>query len=206
MPRPKRTRSVLNPPVMEGFKPFGISMTDLEPVILLYEEYESVRLSDYLGLTQLQSAEQMNVSRPTFTRVYEKARRTIAQAFVEGKAIFIEGGNYHTDDCWYKCENCQKLNISRDEISTCKYCHSTTLLRLNKKTENNETPDLKVNCICVSCIVRIPHIEGKPCNENVCPQCGKKMMREGSYHHQLYQQKKVDNKNEISSTNKGQCR
>ena len=32
-------------------------MTDLEPVILLYEEYESLRLSDYEGLTQEQSAE-----------------------------------------------------------------------------------------------------------------------------------------------------
>jgi predicted DNA-binding protein (UPF0251 family) len=123
---------------MEGFKPFGIPMADLEPVILLYEEYESIRLSDYEGLTQEQSAERMNVSRPTFTRIYEKARRTIAQAFVEGKAIFIEGGNYHTDDCWYKCENCMKLNISKEETHSCHYCHAKTLRRLNKTSEKNE--------------------------------------------------------------------
>jgi predicted DNA-binding protein (UPF0251 family) len=188
---------------MEGFKPFGVHITDLEPVILLYEEYESVRLSDYMGLTQLQSAVQMNVSRPTFTRIYEKARRTIAQAFVEGKAIFIEGGNYHTDDCWYKCENCQKLSISQNETITCNYCHSTKLRRLNKKNETVVTPDFKDYCICVHCNVRTPHVKGKPCNENVCPQCGKKIMREGSYHHQLYQQKKGEIKNEISSTDKG---
>ena len=72
MPRPKRYRTIENPPIMEGFKPFGISMTDLEPVILLFEEYESMRLADYLGLTQEQAAEKMNVSRPTFTRIYEK--------------------------------------------------------------------------------------------------------------------------------------
>ena len=35
----------------------------------------------------------MNVSRPTLTRIYENARRTIAKALVEGKMIFIEGGN-----------------------------------------------------------------------------------------------------------------
>ena len=122
---------------MEGFKPFGISMTDLEPAILLFEEYESMRLADYLGLTQEQAAEKMNVSRPTFTRIYEKTRRTIAQAFVEGKAIFIEGGNYHTDDCWYKCEHCMKLNISKTETSTCNYCHAQTLRRLNKTPEKN---------------------------------------------------------------------
>ena len=137
MPRPKRKRIVGNPPVMEGFKPFGIPMTDLEPVILLYEEYESIRLCDYERLTQEQSAERMNVSRPTFTRIYEKARQAIAQAFVEGKAIFIEGGNYHTEDCWYKCVNCQKLNVSQIEITCCKYCQSEALRRLNK-TESKD--------------------------------------------------------------------
>ena len=137
MPRPKRNRTIVNPPLMEGFRPFGIPMTDLEPVILLYEEYESIRLSDYEGLTQEQSAERMNVSRPTFTRIYEKARRTSAMAFVEGKAIFIEGGTYHTDDCWYRCDNCMKLIICQTEANTCNYCHSKTLRRLNKTIETN---------------------------------------------------------------------
>lgn len=137
MPRPKRNRTIVNPPIMEGFRPFGMPIKDLEPVILLYEEYESLRLSDYEGLTQEQSALQMNVSRPTFTRIYEKARRTIAQAFVEGKAIFIEGGNYHTDDFWYKCEKCLKLSISEEEINSCMYCQSDTLRRLNKNIESN---------------------------------------------------------------------
>ncbi len=132
MPRPKLNRRINHPPAMEGFKPFGIPMMNLEPVILLFEEYESIRLSDYDGLTQEQSAERMNISRPTFTRIYEKARRTIAQAFVEGKAIFIEGGNYHTDDCWYRCETCMKLNICKDETQICNYCHSKKLRRLNK--------------------------------------------------------------------------
>jgi hypothetical protein len=79
----------------------------------------------------------MNVSRPTFTRIYEKARRTIAEAFVEGKAIFIEGGNYHTDDFWYKCEKRMKLSISKEEINLCNYCQSETLRRLNKNIESN---------------------------------------------------------------------
>lgn len=137
MPRPKRKRTIVNPPVMEGFKPFGIPMTNLEPVVLLFEEYESIRLSDYEGLTQEQAAEQMNVSRPTFTRIYEKARRTIARAFVEGKAIFIEGGNYHTEDSWYRCEHCMKVNICKNELMSCQYCQSQTLRRLNKIIEQD---------------------------------------------------------------------
>jgi len=126
------------PPVMEGFKPFGIPITDLEPVILLFEEYESIRLADYEGLTQEQSAGRMNISRPTFTRIYEKARRTIARAFIEGKAILIEGGDYHTDDFWYRCDRCLKLNITKTETIKCHYCQSGNLRRLNKKPEKLE--------------------------------------------------------------------
>ena len=133
MARPKLKRTMLNPPVMEGFRPFGIAVTDLEPVVLLYEEYEAMRLTDYRGLTQLESAEQMNISRPTFTRIYEKARRSIAKAFVEGKAIFIEGGDYHSDDFWYRCDSCLKLNISQVESNQCRYCGSGSVRRLNEK-------------------------------------------------------------------------
>ncbi|HZK92940.1 MAG TPA: DUF134 domain-containing protein [Prolixibacteraceae bacterium] len=133
MARPKLKRTMLNPPVMEGFRPFGIAVTDLEPVVLLYEEYEAIRLTDYRGLTQQKSAEQMNISRPTFTRIYEKARRSIAKAFVEGKAIFIEGGDYHSDDFWYRCDSCLKLNISQEESNKCRYCGSGSLHRLNEK-------------------------------------------------------------------------
>ncbi len=62
---------------------------------------------------------------------------------------------------------------------------------------------LSDSCICVHCDTRIPHAKGKPCRENKCPQCGKKMLRQGGYHHQLYLLKKKEIKNESSSTNKG---
>lgn len=131
MVRPKQKRYVCKPPVMEGFKPFGIPMTQLEPLVLLYEEYESIRLADYEGMNQVDAAEKMNVSRPTFTRIYESARRTIAKAFVEGTAIFIEGGNYQTDDFWYRCNTCMKVSVSPESIKKCEYCNSEELRILN---------------------------------------------------------------------------
>ena len=79
---------------MKGFKPYGMPMCKIDPVILKFEEYESIRLVNYDKLPQDQAAEQMNVSRPTFTRIYNKALKQIAKSFVEGKAIEIEGGNY----------------------------------------------------------------------------------------------------------------
>lgn len=133
MPRRKQKRHIEQPPMVDGFKPFGIPMKNMEPSILLYEEYEAIRLTDYEGLTHEQSAEAMRVSRPTFTRIYEQARQAIAKAFVEGKAIVIEGGNYYTENHWYKCTHCNKLNISQHEQNACTYCKENSLRVLNEK-------------------------------------------------------------------------
>jgi predicted DNA-binding protein (UPF0251 family) len=179
--------------MMEGFKPFGIPITNLEPAILFYEEYEAIRLLDYLGMTQLEAAREMAVSRPTLTRIYERARRTIAESFVEGKAIFIAGGDYHTDEFWYRCEACMKLLICDKAISRCIYCESAKIRPLTDKTpelDQEHSENLPGFCICMECNTRIPHQPGVPCKENACPQCGKKMIRENSYHHQLFLKKK----------------
>ncbi len=131
MPNRRRFRKVMMPPPMEGFKPFGVPMRELEPVILLYEEFEALRLADYENLTHKEAAEKMNISRPTFTRLYDKARKTIAKAFVESKAIFIQGGTYITDDYWYRCFNCHETMISIKPARRCRKCNSGNIIRLN---------------------------------------------------------------------------
>ena len=120
-------------PPMEGYKPFGIPMRELESVILLFEEYEALRLADYEGLNQEEAAGKMNISRPTFTRLYEKARKSIAKAFVEGKAIIIRGGNYITDDYWYKCESCNETMVTMKPVSQCRSCDSDKLKELGNE-------------------------------------------------------------------------
>ena len=132
MPNRRRFRRVMMPPRMEGFKPFGIPMRNLGSVVLLFEEFEAIRLTDYENLTQAQAARRMNISRPTFTRIYERARKNIAEAFVEGKAILIHGGHYITDDFWYRCMDCNEVMITLKPITRCRKCDSEKIVQLNK--------------------------------------------------------------------------
>lgn len=127
----KRLRKVSMLPAMEGFKPFGIPMRELQSVILLYEEFEAIRLADYENLTQEEAARKMNISRPTFTRLYAKARKSIASAFVEGKAIVISGGDFSMDDYWYKCRNCNETMVTMKPAEQCRKCNSEDIMPLN---------------------------------------------------------------------------
>lgn len=124
MPRPKQFRKIASPPLMVGFKPFGIPRKELESIILSYDEYEVVRLLDYEGLMQEQAAERMNVSRPTLTRIYENARKTIARAFVECKMIVIEGGNVEFEREWFRCRKCHKIVEGLENHKPCRNCVS----------------------------------------------------------------------------------
>jgi len=134
MARPQKSRKVSDPPKMKGFRPFGMQCCVKESLKLKYEEYESLRLVNYKMLPQDVAARQMNISRPTFTRIYNKAIKLIAKSFVEGKAIEIEGGNYQFDKDWYRCRKCYKLIEGIENHSKCKECTAygeSELIKLN---------------------------------------------------------------------------
>ena len=124
MSRPKQCRKIFSPPLMVGFKPFGVPRSEIEEIVLQYDEYEAIRLLDYDGLMQEQAAIQMNVSRPTLTRIYENARKTIAKALVEGKMIVIEGGNVDFGKKWFRCRKCHKLVDGIENHVPCNNCVS----------------------------------------------------------------------------------
>jgi uncharacterized protein len=134
MSRPIRNRKILNPPKMAGFKPFGMPLSELGSVKLQYDEYESINLVNYQNLPQEVAAEKMDVSRPTFTRIYNRALNKIAMAFVECLAIEIEGGHVEFQKQWYKCKKCFKLIDGLENHIRCKNCKSygdTELVNLN---------------------------------------------------------------------------
>lgn len=74
------------------FKPAGIPMRVLEDVLLTVDEVEALRLKEIEELDQKTGAERMGISRPTFQRILASARKKMADAVLNGKAIKIEGG------------------------------------------------------------------------------------------------------------------
>lgn len=101
MPRPKKCRRVCAMPRCSSFGPLEGERS--EPVGMVLEEYEAIRLVDLLGCTQEECAGQMGVARSTVQQVYDRARRKLALALVEGRRLVISGGDYmlcpQAEDC-----------------------------------------------------------------------------------------------------------
>ena len=93
MPRRKCPRFVDGVPANRWFKPAGVPLSDLDEVVLALDEVEALRLADGEGCYQEEAAEQMGISRQTIGRILAEARRKVADALVNGKAIRIDGGN-----------------------------------------------------------------------------------------------------------------
>ena len=71
------------------FKPCGIRKINLDVIELHEDEMEAIRLSDYESLYQQECADAMGISRTTFSRVIESARKKIADALLHSKALRI---------------------------------------------------------------------------------------------------------------------
>ena len=89
MPRPCKRRRIAGAPNSFYFKPKGIPLKKLEESVLDDDEFEAIRLKDFLNLDQNDCAEKMGISQPTFHRIITSARNKIADAVVNGKAIEI---------------------------------------------------------------------------------------------------------------------
>lgn len=74
----------------KAFKPTGIPMTELEKIILCRDELEALKLCDMDGLTQEQAGNRMGVSRGTVQRLLAHARKKVATALAECKALIFE--------------------------------------------------------------------------------------------------------------------
>jgi len=136
MARPKKRRTVAIHPSVSYFKPRGIPMLDLEEVQLTVDEREALRLADLNDLSHAEAGRQMDVSRATFGRIIQNARRVLSDALINGKAIRIEGGNYRivSEKRMFVCNHCQtKWNEPRGtgRPAACPSCGNGELFRVD---------------------------------------------------------------------------
>ena len=134
--RPKKNRIINAPPEIVGFKPVGIPGNLLEKVYLTIDEFEAIRLADYENLDHEQAAKKMEISRPTFTRLIDSARKKVADAIINGKELIIQGGNIHFKNNIFRCLDCGytiKIPIYRNPISICPSCGSYRINNLAKQ-------------------------------------------------------------------------
>lgn len=155
MPRPRLCRRIGFEPNITYFKPAGIRMVELEESVLTVDEFEAIRLKDMLGMDQEQAAKKMNISQPTFHRLILSARKRIADAIVNGKAIKIQGGVYKT---------VPELKQPMRGMG-----------RGGRKRRGFGGPAMI--CVCTACGHQITKQRGIPCASLVCPKCNNLMVR-----------------------------
>ncbi|MBD3156446.1 DUF134 domain-containing protein [Candidatus Peregrinibacteria bacterium] len=89
MPRPRKRRRVRGRYNEYYFKPSGVRLSSLQQIDLTFDEIEALKYVDLEGLTMDEAAEHLNVSKPTVCRIVNGARKKIADAVINGKAINI---------------------------------------------------------------------------------------------------------------------
>ncbi|MBM3858959.1 MAG: DUF134 domain-containing protein [Verrucomicrobia bacterium] len=173
MPRPWCQRRVGFAPDVTYFKPAGVPLRTLEEVVLSLDELEALRLADFNGQYQEQAAEQMKISRATFARIVEAARKKVADALLHGKALRIEGG-----PVVMKGESNMAAGQGNQTGGGRGMgrgpCGCGQRRGQGGPGGRGGAP---VECVCPQCGERAPHVPGEPCNQKLCPKCGARMIR-----------------------------
>lgn len=130
MPRPRKWRKVCCMPVNRRFGPLDQQDVHQGIVEMTVDEYETIRLIDYQGMNQEECADQMSIARTTVQRIYNDARRKLADLIVGGSILTIEGGDFElyggvkpcccTEKGKRKCHSCEQT-IVKYRCEVCGY-------------------------------------------------------------------------------------
>ncbi len=129
MGRRKKARSVQAPPRFFRFgseeSPTGVKNT----IDLNLDEYEAIRLADNLGYDHKEASTIMGISRPTFTRLLNRARQKIAAFLTNGGTLEITGGQVLFTANVFCCRNCHRPFLwEKDSDPVCIICGDMDVL------------------------------------------------------------------------------
>lgn len=124
MSRPFKNRKVNGLFNAACYKPNGIPLSVLAGIELRVDELEALRLADLEEMYQEQAAAEMGVSRQTFGNIVKKARKKVADALVNGKALKIVSHGFSYSAALRCCGNCglvwRKAVMTQTECPACR--------------------------------------------------------------------------------------
>lgn len=144
MARPIKRRRICGLPHIQSFRPCAGQNSEtakipppvsgetasVEIIEITVDEYEAIRLIDYLNLSQEDCAAQMNVARTTVQAIYDSARKKLADMLVNGRQLNISGGSYDLCPFGETCcgKNCGhrrcREQLCEKEQEQQLYCHA----------------------------------------------------------------------------------
>lgn len=120
MARPRKHRRICSVPNQKQLNSFKKGENTVDITI---DEFETVRLIDYVGLTQQECAKQMQVARSTITAIYDSARYKISDSLINHKSLNVEGGDFELcPNSKHCCGQCGKNRCGRCKHGTCDRC------------------------------------------------------------------------------------
>lgn len=138
MGRKEKPRSVHAPPRFFRFQseesPTGASKT----IDLNLDEYEAIRLADNLGCDHTEASAIMGISRPTFTRLLNRARQKMASFLTNGGSLDIIGGSVLFSGNVYCCKDCHRpFKWEEKEAPRCTRCGGTNILKAQPSCDHD---------------------------------------------------------------------
>ncbi len=144
MPRPKQSRRIADLPAFSLFKPAGVPGRLLPEVVMTFDEFEALRLADYDGLYQEQAAQRMGISRATFGRILETARKKVVRTLLEGCILRIEGGEVAMPSIRsFACKGCGhawEVPFGAGRPEGCPSCRGQLFQRVDETTGGPGAP------------------------------------------------------------------
>ena len=113
MARPSKRRRICAMPPCSCFAPQEAD-EGRASVTMTLDEYEAIRLIDYVGLTQEECAAQMNIARATAQAIYAAARAKLARCLVLRQRLYIEGGDVALCEEKESCGECRGRSRMKD--------------------------------------------------------------------------------------------